>query len=394
MAAKRGNVENSRLLNILLILLIILAAFFLGQMIWQFLSGYADVLLLFLLAWLVSFILNPAVFYLSHHPLPHRLLKALEPRLGVERTQRLMEFHLSRSLAVVAVYLGLVFAIFLFIALLVPTAVTQLTQLASHLPEYMKQAPAVSDWVQQQLSRLGIRMNVEDAVGTALGGLQSYAATLIQNALVIFTGVLNVLTNLFFVLILGFYITLDGPRLRRRILKVIPERYYDEISFFGQSVSRTFGGFIRGQMMQALLVGVGTAVGLSVLGLNFVLVASLFAGLFMLIPLVGPFLSLTPPVLVVLIQSPELTLWLFGALFVYQFVIVNILMPRLMSDAVGLHPLLVLASILIGIKIAGFWGALFGIPVAGVLWAMLVFFFGEWQKDQAKQDDLPDEQMD
>jgi predicted PurR-regulated permease PerM len=82
---------------------------------------------------------------------------------------------------------------------------------------------------------------------------------------------------------------------------------------------------------------------------------------------------------VVLIQSPGLTPVLLIVLFVYQFVIVNVLMPRLMSDAVGLHPLLVFAAILFSVKIAGFWGAFFGIPIAGVLWAMLVFFFDEWR---------------
>lgn len=62
---------------------------------------------------------------------------------------------------------------------------------------------------------------------------------------------------------------------------------------------------------------------------------------------------------------------------IFQLGITNLLMPRLMSEAVGLHPLLVFAAIIFSIKIAGFWGAFFGIPVAGVLWAMAKFLFGE-----------------
>jgi hypothetical protein len=117
---------------------------------------------------------------------------------------------------------------------------------------------------------------------------------------------------------------------------------------------------------------------MTVLGLNFVLVASLFVVILMLIPLFGPFLSLLPPLLVVLIQNPGLSIWLLLILFVYQFVITNVLMPRLLSQAVGLHPLLVLAAILLGIKVGGFWGAFFGIPVVGVLWAMVRFFTRNW----------------
>jgi predicted PurR-regulated permease PerM len=61
-----------------------------------------------------------------------------------------------------------------------------------------------------------------------------------------------------------------------------------------------------------------------------------------------------------------------------------VLMPRLMSEVLGLHPLLVFAAILLGVKIGGFWGAFFGIPIAGVIWAMLVFFYEMWIKGRAQ----------
>ncbi|MDE3091143.1 MAG: AI-2E family transporter [Chloroflexota bacterium] len=386
--------DNQRLTRILLILLIVLAVLFLAQMLWQLLSGYADLILLFMLAWLVSFVLNPLVSQLIQRPIPHRFLNAVESRWGPERAKRWRGLRLSRAAAVAIVYVGLLLMSILLIALVVPTAIVQLSALASHLPEYMAQAPQASAAMQVQLARLGIRLNVEDAVKAALAGLQTYAATLIQNALMILTSVVSLLANLFFVLILGFYITLDGPRLRDSFLKVVPTDYNDEIGFLEQSIDRTFGGFIRGQLIQAVLQTVGTAVVMSVLGLDFVLTASVFAGLFMLIPLVGPFLALIPPVLVVLIQAPGLAVWLLAALFILQFVITNVMMPRMMSDAVGLHPLLVFAAILVSVKIAGFWGAFFGIPVAGVLWAMLTFFFKEWRKGQTPATERADDDMD
>ncbi len=375
--------DNTRLTRALLILLIILASLFLAQMLWQFAGGFADLILLFVLAWLVAFVLNPLVFQLSQHPIPRWLIRVVEPALGAERARGWRHLRMPRGAAVAIVYLVLVLAIVVLVAVFAPTAVTQLSQLANRMPEYVARAPEASGWVQDQLLRFGVRVKVDDAVRTALSGLQGYAATLIQNALVIFTGIVSLLANLFLVLILGFYITLDGPLLRRSLLNIIPSSYYEEIKFLGQSVDRTFGGFIRSQLLQSLLQMVGTAIVMSVLGLNFVLIASLFAGLFMLIPLVGPFLALLPPLLVVLIQAPGLAVVLLIILFIYQFAIVNVLIPRLMSDAVGLHPLLVFAAILISVKVAGFWGAFFGIPIAGVLWAMAKFFFEDWRKTGA-----------
>jgi predicted PurR-regulated permease PerM len=116
--------------------------------------------------------------------------------------------------------------------------------------------------------------------------------------------------------------------------------------------------------------------------LDFVLVASLFGGLFMLIPLMGGFLSLLPPLFVAPFEAPQIALGLVIALFIYQFIILNLVMPRLLSDSLGLHPLLVFAALLVGVKVAGFWGAFFGIPVAGVIWAMGKFFWDDWQRNE------------
>ncbi len=371
-------IERSRLVNVLLVLLILIAALFLAQMLWQFLSAYADVLVLFALSWLVSFILNPIVAQVSERPVPQPLTRILEPLIGRARAMRVANARLSRGAAVLIVYVGLLLAIVLGVALLVPGIVIQLSQLASHLPDYMARAPDLSRWVEGELAGRGINVSVDQAVQNMLAGLQNIAGGIIQNALTILTSAVSLLANVVLVLLLGFYMTLDGPRLERSLLSLAPIEFQAELRFFGASVNRTFGGFVRGQLLQAVFIGIGTAIAMMLFGLDFVLVASLFASLFMLIPLIGPFLALLPPFLVALLEIPGLAVWLLIMLFVFQFIVVNVLMPRLLSEALGLHPLLVFAAILLGIKIGGFWGAFFGIPIAGVIWAMLVFFYETW----------------
>jgi predicted PurR-regulated permease PerM len=354
-------VERTRLINLLLILLIALAALFLAQMLWQVASGYADVILLFVLGWLVSFVLNPVVHRLSQPPL-----------------------NFSRSLSVALVYLGLVLASVIGVALIAPTLIVQLTEIARRMPGYAAQMPPAVEWTQNQLDQLGVHTNVEDAVRAGAAMLQGYAATIVQNALGVLTGLLGFLANLFLVLILGFYFTHDAPLLRQILLRFVPSNFQDEFHVFSENVERTFGGFIRGQLIQAILIGSGTALVMVALQLNFALVASLFAGVFMLIPLVGPFLALLPPLLVALIQTPGVALWVLLALFIYQFAITNVVMPRVLSSAVGMHPLLVLGALLVSVKVAGFWGAFFGIPVVGVLWAMFNYFFERWRGNQSE----------
>ncbi len=373
--------QRSRLVDVLLVLLIIIASLFLAQMLWQLLSGFSDLILLFLLGWLVSFVLNPVVQYLSEHPIPPSLLDLLEPRLGPRRTRNWKAFKIERASAVVVVYLGLVLGLALTLAVLVPTGITQSTQMAKLLPLYMTRAPEIGLYAQEQLARYGVILNLEDAVRGALVAIQSVISPVVQNALGIFTSLLNLVVDLFFVLILGFYFTLDGPRLRGRLNRFIPEQFKAQVYYFGISVDRTFGAFIRGQLLQAFFITIGTAFVMGILGLDFVLISSAFAGLLMMIPLLGPLLSLIPPLLVVLFQRPDLTLWLLLILFAIQFAVVNVFMPRFVGEAVGLHPLLVFAAILFSIKIGGFWGAFFGIPIAGVIWAMLEFFFSDWARE-------------
>lgn len=374
--------ERSRLINLLLILLVLIAALFLGRMLWELISGYADILLLFLLGWLVAFILKPIISALSEQPaLPWPITTYLPSSSGEPRRTR--GFRLSRPTAVIVVYLLLVLLIVFAFASFVPRAVLQLSDLADHLPEFAAQAPQAGEFMQTQFSRFGFKINIEAAIQTGLRSLETYASTLIENTLGILTGILGFVANVFLVLILSFYFAIDEHRLRKGLLRVIPERYHEEAHFFARSVDRTFGGFMRGQLIQAILQGIGTAIVMSLLGLDFVLVASLFAGVFMLIPLLGPFLTLLPPILVALIQTPSSAIWVFLALFIFQFVVVNVFMPRVLSQAIGLHPLLIFFSILVSIKLAGFWGAFFGIPVAGVLWAMISFFYEEWHRSDA-----------
>ncbi len=374
--------DKSPLTRILVLLLIGIAALYLAQMLWQLLSGYADLILLFVLGWLISFILNPVVAQLSRQPIPRALRPAFAALFGDTRAQAILAFRLSRTAAVITVYASLLIALVLVIAILVPPIIVQLSELMRYLPEYIKQILQLSSWLQNETASWGVRLNLGQAIQSALGSLQTYAAEAIKNALTILTGLLGFFANLLVVLIISFLIALDGPRIRKLILvNVVPPQYHDEFRFFAQSVDRTFGGFIRGQLLQAFIVSIGTAVAMTFLQLNFVLIASLSAGVFMLIPLVGPVLALIPPTLACLVESPGVAVWLFLALLIYQLVLVNVLMPRVMSEAVGLHPLLVFAALLISVKVAGFWGAFFGIPVAGVLWAMAVFFFRQWQTD-------------
>lgn len=373
---------RSSWLNLLVVLLVIIAGAYVAQMVFGLLAQFSDVILLFVLAWLVAFALAPLIEVINGKPLPVEAARVAGRLLGRRAEMRAERFRYTRTFAVAVVYLGLALALGIGIAALVPPTLVQINQLVTQFPNLAENAPLWAAQAQQVAVDMGLRnVNVEAALSGVLGGIQSVATSVLQNAVVILTGAVALVGNLLFVLILSFFFALDGPRLLRAIFDVIPESFDDEMRMLAISIDRTFGGFIRAQLLQAVLIGLGTAVVTTLFNQPFALVASLFAGLFMLIPFVGSALSLVPPLLTALIHDPGQIPFSLGILLIYQLVIGNVVMPKILSDALGLHPLIIIASLLIGIKVGGFWGAFFGVPVAGVIAAMTIYFYRRWKRE-------------
>ena len=176
-----------------------------------------------------------------------------------------------------------------------------------------------------------------------------------------------VLGSLVLVIILSLYMLADSASILAKLNRVVPTRYADEVEILERNVSRAFGGFLRAQV---ILAGVQTALTIAVVllaGLPYGFLIASISALAMLIPFFGPPLALVPPILATAIFAPGWLLVVAPLLLIVQTVLVNYLQPRLMREALGMHPILVLVGLLIGSQVAGLWGALFGIPILAVL---------------------------
>jgi predicted PurR-regulated permease PerM len=342
------------------------------ERLWNLALIFQDIILLFALAWLVSFTLTPLIEWLKCPYYPEALYRRYRSHVPPLERRRL----LPHGGAVALVYLVMVAIIIIATGSIVPAAIVQGQNLSQAIPDLPNRLPAFVDDLQQQLSRFGVsvdlrglyRSNLEpqlnqlgvSAVRELINGLSVIAATV---------------SNLLLVLILSLYMSLGGRALAYQFAELIPRHYKKELIVFAASVNKNFGGFIRGQLIQSLTVGIVTALVMIILQLDFVVLAATLAGIFMLIPLLGVFLAILPPVLVALFGGSLLkTLIVFGLLFLFQQVLMNAIMPKVLADSVGLHPLMVFAALLVGVRVGGIWGAFFGIPIAGVMYALLIYF--------------------
>jgi predicted PurR-regulated permease PerM len=184
----------------------------------------------------------------------------------------------------------------------------------------------------------------------------------------------NIFGNLLFVITLSLFIVNQRDGLEAFLIRLVPPAYADEARLFESAVSRSFGGFLRGQAGIGLIYGIWALLVHLVLGLPFTAVSAAATAILMAIPFYGPYVSWAPVVLVALFAKPDALLPSIVLMTIGWFLDQNVAVPRLLSSAVGVSPLVVLASVLIGAKVAGIPGVIFGLPVAAVISAFVSYY--------------------
>jgi predicted PurR-regulated permease PerM len=333
--------------RVLIILLTIIAGLYLGQMVWSLFGHVADLVLTFVFAWLISFVLEPVV-------------------AGLCRIR-----WLPRAAAVVTVYLSLLLVIAAGVMLLIPALAAQSALAAAELPAYADRLVAWGGGLTALMATSGLTMpNLTDQLTRTFETVGSF---LVANGLTLAVGVGSALAQVLVSVVLSLYLMLDGERISAYLRQTLPARYSDHFVYFVSSVYAAFGGFLRGQIIQGVVFGAGVALIMQVMGLPFVALVSVAAGIAIFIPFFGAVLGVLPPVLAAFSAGPTQAIIVLILTFALSFVVINIVAPKVMSDQIGLHPIVVLAAVLVGARIAGPWGAVFGVPVAAVIVAMLSF---------------------
>ncbi|HYU18918.1 MAG TPA: AI-2E family transporter [Chloroflexota bacterium] len=336
----------------LVIVMLSIAGLYLAGLIWQMVSQFADIILLFFLAWVVAFILEPLVVFLRLHA------------------------RLPRPVAVTAAYVGLLLLVLGGVVWVVPPLSRQVVQLAVDIPIYASVASEQAAALQDFLDDRGLPVNLASLLNydETVRRIAAVAPPILSNAVALATNIASFFLQLAIVLILSFYVMLDGHRISRGLLATVPTGFRDDVAYFFASVNRAFAGFMRGQLIQSVIFSLGVAAIMWIAGTDLILLTTVVTTLLMLIPFVGPILALVMPLAIIVLEMPG-SFWLsFIAINALQQVVLNVVAPRVMSTAVGLHPLLVFVGLLVGARVAGFWGALFGVPAMAVITAMVSFY--------------------
>ncbi len=324
---------------------------------WNF---FADVILTFFLAWLLAFILSS----------PVRLLMRAVPRL-------------PRVVAVVAVYAVLTIALLALIVVLAQALFSSLLEFIRNVPSVREQLPSLLRPWAERLAALGLgQVDLVAQANGFLDGLASAAQGLVGPLQAAAVASIGVVGNVLIVFFLSVFMVIDSESILSFILRLVPPRYATEAQLLEDAIGRSFGGFLRGQAIIGFLYAVVALIVSLVFGLPYVPVVAATAGVLMAIPFFGPFVAWLPPVLVAFVSVPDATGGTLVGMAIGWLVVMNLVQPRVMAGAVGIPPIVVFASVLIGSKVAGVAGAIFGLPIAAVISAVFMFALRRSRTDQ------------
>ena len=348
--------REHRWLTSLLILGTVAVGFVVMYFVTALLAYFNDVIMVFFLAWLLAFILSPVA----------SALLRLFPRL-------------PKALAVLIVYGLLILVVVIAILLIAQQLYSSINGLIGSISSgsFDKRLHDLLDPLQGRLDSLGgNRIDLYAQVKQLVDNLNTGADQLLKPLGDVAIASLGIFGNVLFVFFLSLYMAVDRERIVRFLFRLVPPAYDDEAHLLEHSVSKSFGGFLRGQALLGVLYAIISMTASLLLGVPYMPVTAASSGVLQAIPFFGPFISWAPPVLVAIFFKPEAALPVLIIMVAGWFVLMNIIQPRLMADAVGLHTVIVLGSVLIGSKVAGIPGAIFGVPVAAVVASFFFYYLG------------------
>jgi predicted PurR-regulated permease PerM len=282
-------------------------------------------------------------------------------------------------LAILLVYLTLFAVVGGLGYLLVSTA---LHELARHLQDIRKALSPDGAYglVVQQLKALGVS---DEQIKGFSDGIVGWVGGFISSLPATVGSVANGVLDTVLVVVVSVYLVIDGERLADWANKSTPKSYREHITGLLSGMQRVVGGYIRGELSMALLIGVLVGGGMWALRVPFAPLLGLLAFVLEFVPIIGTLISGTICVMVAMTQG-----WLLAIAVLLYFIVVHVIEgdivgPRVVGRAVGLHPVISIIALAAGAERFGIWGALFAAPLAGLAQVLIVDVWREWRKAHA-----------
>lgn len=279
---------------------------------------------------------------------------------------------LPRSLAALLVYLLVALGLLIVVLTLVPPVFNQGGQLITNLPDLLESAQMQLIEFQNWSIQRNLPFDVNILISQLLVKIQERAEGIASKGFGLVLGTFNWFLDLILVLVISFYMLLDGDRLWQGIVSIFAPKIRDGLT---ESLQRNLRGFVAGQLLLGLFMAVSLSFAFFLLRVPFFLLFAVFIGLMEIIPFIGASLGIGVVVILVAFIDWWLAVQVLGVAIALQQVKDNLLSPRIMGSLTGLSPVIIFAALLLGSKIGGLLGVILAIPLTGVVKSLAEIIF-------------------
>ena len=269
---------------------------------------------------------------------------------------------IPRSLSILIIYVVLFALITFAFILIVPPISKEVIQLSENFPLYYEK---IANGIQsfQTGGNIDAQEQLQKGLNSLGENLPGTLSNVVNTLFDVFGGIFSVLL----VLVLTFYFTVQEGAMKNFLQTITPSKAQPYLMRLYGRIQVKLGQWLRGQLILSAVIFTLTFIGLTILGVPYALILAFIAGLFEIVPMIGPWMSAIPAVFFGFLQSPLMGISVVVLYIVIQELENHLIVPKVMSKAVGLNPLIVIIAILVGMKLGGIVGALLAVPVATAL---------------------------
>jgi predicted PurR-regulated permease PerM len=327
-----------------LLLLAILYMFILINPIIVAISRFLSAVLTpFIVAMIVSYVLNPIVNMLNWRKVP-------------------------RTAAVLLIYAVFITSLTVILMNFIPIFIKQLNELNRHLPEVTMKA---QHWLQNLNSNDYLPESVREGIRESLRKFELSISEAISGFINRIDSTLNLIFVAFTVPFLAFYMLKDIQVIEKTALAIVPSSKRKQVVKLFVDIDRALGNYIRGQLIVCVIVGVLAYIGYWLIGLPYPILFASVAAVFNIIPYIGPYFGAAPAILMAATVSMRLVLLVIVVNWVVQTIESNFVSPQIVGKTLHLHPLFIIFALLAGGYIAGIIGLILAVPFVAVMKVIL-----------------------
>lgn len=355
----------------------------------QVLVAFILIFTLILLMSVTDFVFDPLLKYIGAIAIPF-IGAGILYYLTSPLVALLQKIKINKIISIVIVFLILLLLGFLFVIYIFPIVQAQYENLIRSIPKMVRE---VENFIGQlQNKEIMIPDQVDDAIQDFMNNLQMYIENIVAYLFGFIGSLISLIASVALIPFFLFFMLKDDHKLVPFITQIFSKKKAANLKNLLKKVNDTLSGFIQGQLIVSAILGVLVFIGYIAIGLNYSLTLALFALIMNVIPFLGPFIAVTPALIVAIFQGlstgdPLMVVWVGLITIVAQQLESNFISPNVMGRALSLHPLTVITVILAAGSIAGFIGILFAVPFYAVVKTIVVHFYETYRKSKDSEEE-------